>query len=41
MITSLALTGTLCVPAQAVTETGQKEKMKNRKSFYSVGMSKK
>ena len=41
MITSLALAGTLRVPVQAVTETAQKEKMKNRKSSYSVGMSKK
>ena len=39
MITSLALAGTLCVPAQGITETGQKEKMKNRrKSSYSVGL---
>lgn len=38
MITSLALAGTLCVPAQGVTGVQQKEKQNDKKSSYSVGL---
>ena len=38
MITSLALAGTLCVPAQGVTGVQQKEKQKDMKRSYSVGL---
>ena len=38
MITSLALAGTLCVPAQGVTGVQQKEKHNDKKSSYSVGL---
>ena len=38
MITSLALAGTLCVPAQGVTGKEQRSTITNRKSSYSVGL---
>lgn len=38
VMTSLALAGSLCIPAQGVTGIQQKEKQKYKKSSYSVGL---
>jgi len=38
IVTSLAITGSLCMPVQGVTGVQQKEKREDKKSSYSVGL---
>ncbi len=40
IVTSLAITGALCMPVQGVTGVQQKEKQEDKKSSYSVGLPK-